>query len=754
MAHFTNTLDIIEKRIQEHSIPENPNFMLGKGLRMPHAASNSGSRKIMNGTQSEQATQILYPEVPLQETGYEMEFGKHSSSFVVADNDLKVIGFVPKYSWMPKHHYYTLFADEENRKLKVIERKEYKHITESYGYLYNNDILDNLELGDVIQKGNPIQKSRSFDEYNNRMDGANMLTIYSACEDSMEDAIIVSESAAKRLSTPLVKKVKIVINDNDIPLNLYGDGSVYKIFPDIGEESVNSILCGLRREKKEECLFSQLFSRLRELSISDERYTVTGRVVDVDIYCNAPEKLGESERYSQLNKYYLESIRVSKDIINMLQPYISAGYSMEYDLQKLYSISAGILNNKGFFEDKVFSNIELVIHVIEDIPVYRGDKLCNRYGGKGVVARVKPDYMMPKTQNGEIVDIILNMCGVYGRENAGQLFEITISFISIKMLEFMHMRLLDPGECIEMYLKFLDIVAPRMSEYMKNFLSTLSDEEVIMFIESMFDNGDKGMYLVIEPMSETMTIDKVKQLYEAFPWAEPEHMLMPTIDSTGKIRYIPSRRPLVYGYQYIYRLKQYAEEKFSVTSLSATNIRNENSKSKNSNNYKALYSRTPIRFGDMETGNLIHLGAELVVQMLMLYSTSPHARRLTQEMLTGDAFNIDVKLDDESKNRNAEILNVYLKTMGLRLEFKKVHKQREHAMEIEPMYFYDNPNKLIEAFIPLNDNEKLDMEKEVLRLLKERDQIHAMDIYPMEFTKDEPNGPDWVPYWCKKSDSK
>ena len=56
--------------------------------------------------------------------------------------------------------------------------------------------------------------------------------------------------------------------------------------------------------------------------------------------------------------------------------------------------------------------------------------------------------------------------------------------------------------------------------------------------------------------------------------------MMPIIDSAGDIRYIPSRRPMVYGYQYIYRLKQYAEEKFSVTSLSATNVRNENSKNK------------------------------------------------------------------------------------------------------------------------------------------------------------------------------
>lgn len=138
----------------------------------------------------------------------------------------------------------------------------------------------------------------------------------------------------------------------------------------------------------------------------------------------------------------------------------------------------------------------------------------------------------------------------------------------------------------------------------------------------------------------------------------------------------------------------------------------------------------------METGNLIHLGAELVVQMLMLYSTSPHARRLTEEMLTGDAFNIDVKLDMNSKNRNVEILNVYLKTMGLKLTFTKKPKKFEHQMLIDPMYFDEDPHQLIEGLIKLNPEEKFDLEAEIARLLKEKnDGVWGMEFYPMEFTK-------------------
>lgn len=714
---------------------EKPDFMLGKGLQMPFAASNSGSRKLMFGTQLEHRLPLLRPEVAYIQTGYEMEFGKYSSSYNKIENDVKVIGTVAKFSDNPKHHYYAIVADETNRTLHVYERKEYKHITENYGYLFDNAKLDNLTAGDILEAGTVIQKSMAFDEFDNRMDGCNLLTMYTACEETMEDAIIISESASKKLASPLVKKISIVINDNDIPLNLYGDNTIYKTFPDIGEETKNSILCGLRREKKEECLYSQSYSRLRELGVSDERYTVSGKVVDIDVYCNAPARLGEYEYNSQLKKYYDDNIRMCTEIVDLLQPYISVGYTMDYDLQRLHSIAVGCISGKQYFSERVFSNIVLEVTVIEEIDVARGDKLSNRYGGKGITAKVKPDALMPKTPRGDTIDVILNMCGVYGRENAGQLFEITVSHISIKMLEYISMNVLEVADCISMYLDFLRIVAPSMVEYTENLLSMLSDDECIDYISGIYGAGDKSMYLVIEPMSENMTIDKVAELYEKFPWAKPSSILMPTVDSNGGIRYVPSRRPIVYGYQYIYRLKQYAEEKFSVTSLSATNIRNENSKSKNSNNYKALYSRTPIRFGDMETGNLIHLGAELVVQMLMLYSTSPHARRLTQEMLTGDAFNIDVKLDMESKNRNAEILNVYLKTMGLKLTFKRKLKKKNHPIDIEPMAFYHDNQELIQGLIPLNKDEKFDLEAEVLRLLREKENQWPMEFYPMEFMR-------------------
>jgi hypothetical protein len=159
------------------------------------------------------------------------------------------------------------------------------------------------------------------------------------------------------------------------------------------------------------------------------------------------------------------------------------------------------------------------------------------------------------------------------------------------------------------------------------------------------------------------------------------------------------------GKEYILRLKQYALEKFSATSLSATNIRNNNTKSKSAREYKTLYSHTPIRMGDMEITDMLHLGPEVVIEMLLLHSVSPHARKLVQEFSTGNPYLTDIKLDDMSTNRSAEIVETYLKAIGLRMKFIKTLKKKIHPIHFHPLMF--NQLSKINPLLPVGDVSKM-----------------------------------------------
>ena len=134
----------------------------------------------------------------------------------------------------------------------------------------------------------------------------------------------------------------------------------------------------------------------------------------------------------------------------------------------------------------------------------------------------------------------------------------------------------------------------------------------------------------------------------------------------------------------------------------------------------------------MEIGNFIHMGADLVSQILMIYSSSPMARQLCAQLETGDPFNVDVRLDKDSKNRNAEILNVYLKTKGLRISFKKYLKKKKHGLVVNPMAFRD-PYQ-VSPMLFYENGERLDIDAATQHLIETRDgPKKPMVFYPMEF---------------------
>ena len=231
---------------------------------MPGANLNAGARKIMHGTHRDHILGLMQGEKAILETGYEIRFGDLSSSVTAADSDYKVVAKITKFSFSPNHHYYLILEDQKNKRLDMVERISYHHITETYGYLYNNEYLDNLNVGQIIPTGQIVQKSLGFDEYMNRQDGQNFYVAYMSLDKNMEDSMILSEDAAEILTSPLIKPVQIMINENDIPLNLYGTADMYKAIPDIGEDIKNSVLMGLRKEKKEESLFNQSVEMLQK----------------------------------------------------------------------------------------------------------------------------------------------------------------------------------------------------------------------------------------------------------------------------------------------------------------------------------------------------------------------------------------------------------------------------------------------------------------------------------------------------------
>ena len=593
----------------QYYAPEKPEYVLSKGLMEPYNNHNAASRKKMYNVHVDHRTQLINSEIAYIDTGYSNEFSRYNSALVRADMTYRIIGKVSKFKNIPDHDYILLLHNPINNSYTVTERKHYNHITETNGYLYDNKNIDSKEVGDVFTQGDVIRKSISYDESLNKRDGINLETCFMNIAKTTEDGIFVSEAVRRKFDSPELKPVRINLNDNNIPLNLYGEGRGYKICPNIGEHVKDGILMAHRVAKTDEQYYVKDYNRLRQIMASDEKFTVgEGQVIDINIYCNNPALLATKVEYAQLADMYNEQLKYSIDIFNMLDPIINDKTAKRSaELEDLYLHHKRILNGDMFVADKgkVFSFLVLEFVVLEINTLQIGDKFTNRFGGKGVVSGFSgedikilgflPEEQMPLLDNGRRVEVIVNSAGVVGRLNPGQLIELSTNFIGSRILDKIKSGDLPPEQEYELYLRFLKMFSPNQYAFTRDIIDGFTTQERAEFIEEICRY--KAIHLQQEPISESYGIDKLAEAYREFDFVEPYTVQTVMVDSTGNIRYLNTRRTLVSGQIYYYRLKQHAKEKFATTSLSATNVKNQNARSRSSKMFRAPYSRTPKRMG-------------------------------------------------------------------------------------------------------------------------------------------------------------
>ncbi len=610
---MATSLNLIQAAMEKQNAYPSAEYVIGKSLQQPATNTNSGPRKLMYGLQAEQTIQISKPETPLMATGFEGQFAEYSSNYIIAEDDYEVIDKVYKNKMM----YWMFVRNTKTGKVDVFARTTYEYITEMYGYEMNTEYIDALTPGDIIPKNSPIILPDSFDSALNAGTGVNLTCVYMALAETTEDPVVLSESAARKLTAPTYKNVEVMVNDNDILLNLYGDETGnYKSFPDIGEEVKHRTLCALRKEKKEdEALYTQSVQMLKERLQSDTAFLANGTVIDIDVYCNNTEYDNP-----QIEKYYNKTLEYSQKIVDILEKEKRKGYTLTSEADRLLYNSKSILEGKPYMtKDKVFTNLVINFVVKEEKPMEQGDKCTDRYAGKGVVSYIWPDEEMPMYErNGELfpVDIIYNSSTMVNRQNPGQTFETEINYL----------------------------------------------------------------FLVCKPISGNINLTTLYNLYTEFPWVELDKLWVKQKCSDGSYRRIQTNRGVITGKKYIYRLKQIAEEKFSAVSLASTNLRGENTKTRAHKQHRSVHSDTPVRLGAMESSNLLD-AADVSMRLaivFMLLSSSFKYRRQAYQLLVGDPFKPYIKLDAEANvlatSRSAEIAKVLMKAIGLKINFNKTKK--------------------------------------------------------------------------------
>jgi hypothetical protein len=88
--------------------------------------------------------------------------------------------------------------------------------------------------------------------------------------------------------------------------------------------------------------------------------------------------------------------------------------------------------NDGVVQDAVDSARQIMVTLRTLEPMKIGDKLANRFGGKGVVSEIIPNERMIKDESGKPVDLLFTSAGVVSRINPNQIVEAALGKVAEK----------------------------------------------------------------------------------------------------------------------------------------------------------------------------------------------------------------------------------------------------------------------------------------------------------------------------------
>lgn len=637
-------------------------------------------RAIMHASHEQQKVVLKKPQFPKVFTNWENIVGKYSSYNNIADGDLDVVAVINKFDEIdePNQPAMIFVYNKKKNIYDVITKKDVENLTEKYGFEYQKDNLIGLEPGDTIKDGSVLYRPTSFDEFGNYGAGRNLTFMYLIDNDTIEDALKVSDDLHEVMTSNEIEQVKVTINDNDAPINIYGDNDNYKAFPDIGEKIQNRQLLSKRRLNYSQILFDFSNANTQEVMASDTTTYMDGVVVDIDIFCNKPRDEIMNIKYNdQLIRYINMSDRYYTRIKEVCKQLIDNDDDIPVsdNIRIIYKRAKQLTNPDVKIKDDTkseFSNIVMYFTVKRESGVYIGQKITGRYGNKGVVAKIEHNMPIVDMGNGEYrkVDIILNALGVYGRLTGFVMMEQSINFITNAIVNKMKTLPIDDIESKEELLFkvikiFNDEEAEKIEAIYRKHCKTKKDK--IQYFDITMEHG---IYIHIKPFWHPKNVyECILKCYEEFPFIHPYDVWF---YDTSSERYVRMIMPQIVGEMYFMKLKQTAKKGLSVRSTGPISKKGipEKKSAKATKNFDP-YSKTAIRFGIQELLNeWTSIPEDVVAEEHLLYRSSVVGRReLARELMSEYTGVNDVKITKEMTNRNVEILSAYFMLLGFELVF-------------------------------------------------------------------------------------
>ena len=259
-----------------------------------------------------------------------------------------------------------------------------------------------------------------------------------------------------------------------------------------------------------------------------------------------------------------------------------------------------VLEHDDILPSGVIKQVKVYIATKRKIKV--GDKMAGRHGNKGIVSNIVPQVDMPYLEDGSTVDVILNPLGVPSRMNIGQILEVHLGLVGMK-LGAQIQDIFDAKKA-----DFINELRTKMGEIAqvaklmngKEFMDSLSDDELVKYGQ----DWTKGVRFATQVFDGVREAEFVKLFELAKIDLDGKTTL--TDGTTGEIM----KERVNVGYMYMLKLHHLVDEKVHARSTGPYSLVTQQPVGG-----KALFGGQ--RFGEMEVWALEAYGATNVLKEML-----------------------------------------------------------------------------------------------------------------------------------------
>lgn len=322
----------------------------------------SCQRLMMFASHCAQSMVLNNAEPPRIFTGMENVVGQYQFTKTRRDQDVHVLGIVPKFcptNWkhgddMPS--YTVVYRGNKDGKINYFELDRYTFLHDGFGYINDRPDIDTVSFENDIPKEAVLTRSPAWRTGDYGM-GLNANVVYLTDPAVTEDAFVISESFAKRCTNLAIKQIKLNLRLDDVLLNLYGDRDTdeYKVMPDIGETvREDGVLVAIRTKNAASYVSDMTMDALQRIEpLHDELHKAPpgAKVLDVDVFINFDQlkRLRDNDTvYNQLLKIHRDHMYYYNEILRLYSELVERGEVISDEFNTLVLRCMELSNNRKY----------------------------------------------------------------------------------------------------------------------------------------------------------------------------------------------------------------------------------------------------------------------------------------------------------------------------------------------------------------------------------------------------------------------